>query len=235
MTETVIGVDGCPGGWIAVIWGKTPAHRLCPAFNDVLALEGKVIAVDMPIGFPETHGRSFDSEVRKVLGPRRSSVFPVPSRAAVMCADYREACRINRANSEPPKSIGKQCFNLFPKMREIDALLREAPLQHRVFEAHPEVAFWAMNGRRPLNDPKKQNSKPFNPGIALRRKLLALSGFPLAKLPPLAYLKREVAIDDLIDACACAWVARRILRGENLRFSGEPEMDRYNLRMELNA
>ena len=235
MAETVIGVDGCPGGWIAVIWGRTLTHRLCPAFSDVLALDGKIIAVDMPIGFPETHGRSFDSAVRKVLGARRSSVFPVPSRAAVMCADYREACRVNRANSDPPKSVGKQCFNLFPKMREIDALLRAEPLQHRVFEAHPEVAFWAMNGKTPVNHPKKQGGRPFKPGIALRRKLLAASGFPLAALPPLAYRKRDVAIDDLLDACACAWVARRILRGENIHFSGEPRTDRYNLRMEINA
>jgi len=29
MTETVIGVDGCPGGWIAVIWknGKVQTDR----------------------------------------------------------------------------------------------------------------------------------------------------------------------------------------------------------------
>jgi predicted RNase H-like nuclease len=235
LAETVIGVDGCPGGWIAVIWGRTLAHRLCPTFSDVLALDGRIIAVDMPIGFPEKHGRSFDSEVRKVLGPRRSSVFPVPSRAAVMCEDYRHACSTNRANSDPPKAVGKQCFNLFAKMREIDILLRKAPLQHRVFEAHPEVAFWAMNGRRPVKHPKKQGGRPFKAGIALRRRLLAASGFPLATLPTLAYLKREVAIDDLIDACACAWVARRILRGEHLRFSGEPGTDQYNLRMEINA
>jgi predicted RNase H-like nuclease len=235
LVETVIGVDGCPAGWIAVIWGNSLSHRLCPTFRDVLDLDGKIIAVDMPIGFPEKHGRSFDSEVRKVLGARRSSVFPVPSRAAVMCGDYREACSTNRANSEPQKSINKQSFNLFPKMREIDELLRAAPLQHRVFEAHPEVAFWAMNGKLPVRHPKKQKSQPFEPGIKLRRKLLAAAGFPLAKLAPLTYLKRDVAVDDLIDACACAWVARRILRGENLRFSGEPKTDQHNLRMEINA
>ena len=151
----VIGVDGCPAGWIAVLWGSSITHRLCKTFDDVLALDWRVVAVDMPIGFPPRHGRSFDSDVRKALGVRRSSVFPVPSRAAVMCHDYSEACNMNRDNSDPRKSVNRQSFNLFPKMREIDNVMTEA-LQARVFETHPEVAFWLMNGRQPVPLPKKR-------------------------------------------------------------------------------
>ncbi len=50
----VVGVDGCPGGWIAVRWGEAVTHQLCRSFAEVLAMDAAVIAVDMPIGFAET-------------------------------------------------------------------------------------------------------------------------------------------------------------------------------------
>ena len=34
----VVGVDGCPGGWIAVRWAETVSHHLCRSFADVLAM-----------------------------------------------------------------------------------------------------------------------------------------------------------------------------------------------------
>jgi hypothetical protein len=145
----VVGVDGCPGGWIAVRWAETVSHHLCRSFADVLAMDAAVIAVDMPIGFPQGSGRAAEREVRQRLGERQSSVFSVPSRAAVMCADYREACAANLASSDPPKKVSKQIFHIFPKMREIDALITPE-LQARIVEVHPELAFWAMNGERSL-------------------------------------------------------------------------------------
>ena len=119
----VVGVDGCPGGWIAVRWAETVSHHLCRSFADIVALDAAVVAVDMPIGFPQGSGRAAEREVRQRLGERQSSVFSVPSRAAVMCADYREACAANLASSDPPKKVSKQIFHIFPKMREIDALI----------------------------------------------------------------------------------------------------------------
>ena len=81
----------------------------------------RLIAVDMPIGFPRWHsGREAERQTRARLGDRQSSVFAVPSRAAVMCTDYGEACRANLKNSDPPKKVSKQIFHIFPKMREID-------------------------------------------------------------------------------------------------------------------
>jgi predicted RNase H-like nuclease len=230
----VIGVDGCRAGWIAVIWGSTLEHCLCPTFADVLNLDGAIIAVDMPIGLPETSGRPGDREARAKLGERQSSLFPIPARAAVMCDDFGDACAANAASSDPPKKVSRQCFNLFPKIREIDALMTQA-LQQRVHESHPEVAFWAMNAEQPLALPKKIKSQPSAPGLALRRDLLERAGFPISKLPPSIYPRTIVGADDLIDACACAWVARRILKGENHRFPANPPRDARGLRMEINA
>jgi predicted RNase H-like nuclease len=231
--SSVIGVDGCRGGWIAVRWGAGLSHHFCRSFAEVLAMEASVIAVDMPIGFPVLSGRPAEREVRARLGQRQSSVFSVPSRAAVMCADYAEACRVNLRNSDPPKKIAKQIFHIFPRMREIDALMTPA-LQTRVFEVHPELAFWAMNGAS-LPLPKKVKGQPHGPGLALRKELLAKAGFPMGTLPPAAYRTAEVGADDLLDACACAWSAKRIAEGRNLRFPADPPRDQRGLRMEINA
>ena len=230
----VIGVDGCPGGWIAVRWADTLSHHLCRSFAEVLAMEAQVIAIDMPIGFPQGAGRQAERDVRQRLGARQSSVFAVPSRAAVMCTDYGAACSANLAQSDPPRKVSKQIFNIFPKMREVDALLLPEH-QSRVHEVHPELAFWAMNGEQPLALAKKVKGSPHQPGLELRRQLLARSGFPLQVLPPAAYRRSDVGADDLLDACACAWSARRIAEGRNVRFPEAAVRDARGLRMEINA
>ncbi|MFT3988481.1 DUF429 domain-containing protein [Aestuariivirga sp.] len=232
--SSVIGVDGCPVGWIAVIWNEAVTHRLCRTFAEVLALEAAIIAVDMPIGFPAREGRQAEKDVRKRLGARQSSVFAVPTRAAVACAGYREACTANLEASHPPKKISKQIFHLFPKMREIDALMTPA-LQQRVHEVHPEFAFWAMNGGQPLALPKKVKGTPSPPGLALRRSLLEQAGFPIDDLPEALYRRSDVGADDLLDACACAWAARRIRDGEAIRFPAIDQHDARGLRMAISA
>lgn len=230
----VVGVDGCPGGWIAVRWAETVSHHLCRSFAEVLAMDAAVIAVDMPIGFPRGSGRAAEREVRQRLGERQSSVFSVPSRAAVMCADYREACAANLASSDPPKKVSKQVFHIFPKMREIDALITPE-LQSRIVEVHPELAFWAMNGETSLPLPKKVKSAPHLPGLELRKALLAKAGFPLASLPAADYRRADAGADDLLDACACAWSARRIHEGRSVRFPADPPLDARGLRMAITA
>jgi predicted RNase H-like nuclease len=232
--SAVIGVDGCPGGWIAVRWGETLSHHLCRSFTEVVAMEADVIAVDMPIGLPDFSGREAEREVRTKLGERQSSVFSVPSRAAVMCTDYRAACSANLEHSDPPKKVAKQIFHIFPKMREVDAVMTPA-LQSRIFEVHPELAFWAMNGERPLALPKKVKGRPHPPGLALRQGLLEAAGFPLGSLPPASYRAADVGADDLLDACACAWSARRIAEDRALRFPAFPPTDSRGLRMAIHA
>ncbi len=149
------GIDGCPSGWIVAFARADLSEvrvRLMPRFIDVpTAPEAPaVIAIDIPIGLPERAGyggRAAENAVRPLLGARQSSVFSVPSRAAIAAQDYREACRIALATSEPPRKVSKQLFMLTPKIREVDAALRaDATLSQCVFEVHPEVAFWRLNG-----------------------------------------------------------------------------------------
>lgn len=233
--RSVAGVDGCPAGWIAVLWdgGDHLTSRLCPSFSEVMALAAEIIAVDMPIGLPERSGRPPEREVRARLGERQSSVFAVPARDAVYCADYREACAVNLRHSDPPKKVSKQCFHLFPKMREIDALI-EPSHQSRIYESHPELAFWAMNGEAPLPLPKKLRGTPYPPGLDLRRSLLRRNGLPVDRLTH-DYRRRDVGADDLLDACACTLVAWRILNRRSIRFPADPPLNARGLRMEINA
>lgn len=238
MTTLVAGADGCQPGWAVVlkdVAGLRPPefmvfshmrdllrHRLLPGF----------IAVDMPIGLPDrvgVGGRGPENELRAQLGERRSSVFSIPARDAIFADTFEAACQVALHNSEPPRKISIQAYNLFPKIRELDELLREDPgLAYIVRESHPEGAFMVMNGRQPLSEPKKVKSAIHEPGIKQRKKLLMeVAGFSeafLSQKPP-----KGVGMDDFLDACACAHVAEKMARGQAICMPQHPERDSYNI------
>jgi predicted RNase H-like nuclease len=234
------GVDGCPGGWIAAFvrpQGGEARVRIFGAFAELVAAPETpaIIAVDMPIGLPDragAGGRAAENAVRPLLGQRQSSVFSVPSRSAVYAPDYAEARRIALATSDPPRSVAKQLFNITPKIREVDAALcADAGLAQRTFEVHPEVAFWRLNGERALSEPKKVKSRCHAPGLALRRDLLVAAGLPLAAIdgPP----RKGAGPDDLLDALACAAIARRIHAGIARPFPATMPRDSCGLPMAI--
>lgn len=234
------GVDGCKSGWIVafVRAAGDEAHiRIVPCFADVLAATEAptVVAVDIPIGLPERvgyGGRAAENAVRPLLGARQSSVFSVPSRAALMAADYREACAVALATSDPPRKVSKQLYMIAPKIREVDACLRaDVGAAARVFEVHPEVAFWRLNGARALDEPKKVRGRCHEPGLVLRRRLLIDAGVSAAAVntaPP-----KGAGPDDLLDAFACAMIARRIHAGAARPLPDPPERDGYGLPMAI--
>src|SRR5712671_5700202 len=232
------GVDGCGTGWVVAFARAVDSDiriRIVPRFAEVLAAPEApvVVAVDIPIGLPERAGyggRAAENAVRPLLGARQSSVFSVPSRAAIAARDYRDACRLALATSEPPRKVSKQLFMLAPTIREVDAPLRaDAALSQRLFEVHPELAFWRLNGEQALSEPKKVKSRPYEPGLALRRQLLIKAGLPAAAVeasPP-----KGAGPDDLIDALACVVIAWRIFNGVAQPFPDPPERDAFGLRM----
>jgi predicted RNase H-like nuclease len=234
------GVDGCAGGWIAAFVrpssGEVVLGMFAP-FADVLAAAQRpaIVAVDMPIGLPERAGyggRKAETLVRPLLGQRQSSVFSVPSRAAIEADDYRTACTAALATSDPPRKVSKQLFNIAPKIREVDAVLRaDSLLISHVFEVHPELAFWRLNGERALTEPKKVKSRCYEPGLALRRALLIAAGLPesiVNMIPP-----KGAGPDDLLDALACAAIARRIHAGSAQPFPDPPDRDATGLPMAI--
>lgn len=239
MSDLVAGVDGCRGGWIAVFApasGAACEARLFRTFGEVISSEAGVVAIDVPIGLPEVAirgGRAACNEARARLGARQSSVFSVPARAVLAATTYREACAINLENSDPPRKIAKQTYNILARIAEVDALMTPV-LESRVFECHPELAFWVMNDQRPLALPKKVKSRPFPEGMVLRRRLLARAGLEVPPQPK-AVPGISFGEDDLLDACACAVAARRITLGRAITLPADPPRDAKGLRMAITA
>jgi predicted RNase H-like nuclease len=236
----IAGVDGCRAGWVMALLradGSDLRIAAVPRFADVLAApeQPTVIAVDIPIGLPERTGdggRAAENAVRPLLGMRQSSVFSVPSRAAIYAPDYAQACGVVFATSEPPRKMSKQLFMIAPKIREVDAVLRaDIALVRRVFEVHPELAFWQLNGERALDEPKKVKGKCHEPGLALRRRLLVAAGLSntiVSATPP-----KGAGPDDLLDALACAMVAWRIHAGVARAFPRNVPRDACGLPMAI--
>lgn len=235
----VAGVDGCRAGWIAVLRNvsdpKDLKLQLFEHFADLLSVQPdlKIIAVDMPIGLPDhlgPDGRGAEKAARKHLGMRQSSVFSVPSRAAVYEEDYRASCETSLKTSSPPRKVSKQCFYLFPKIREIDGLMTPA-LQERIHEVHPELAFWRLNEEAEMSLPKKVTSRANPEGLDQRRDLLVSKGLPkpfLDQKPP-----RGCGRDDLLDAAANSLIAERIFNRQAEPFPENYQRDGKGLRMAI--
>jgi predicted RNase H-like nuclease len=126
------GADGCPIGWVVAFArpaGEQVHVRIVPRFADVLAAPESpaIIAVDIPIGLPARvgyGGRAAENAVRPLLGARQSSVFSVPSRAALAAQDYRDACRIALETSDPPRMVSKQLFMIAPPSERLTSRRR---------------------------------------------------------------------------------------------------------------
>jgi len=112
------------------------------------------------------------------------------------------------------------------KIRKVDDLMTPA-LQRRVREIHPEISFWVLNSKKPI-----QQNKKTVPGQAQRHKLLQEIFIDmdsiLAQVPPSGYV-----MDDALDALAAAWTAGQVVLGKAGTLPGTPELDSKGLRMEI--
>jgi len=228
----VCGVDGCPAGWVAVwhdLAGGDLHWEVVPRLADLVAGDRRprVIAVDVPIGLLGAGARRCDVEARARLGGARgASVFPAPIRPVLAASSHVEANEIRRAVEG--KGMSVQAWGIAPKVREADEALRGDPaLRRLVREVHPELCFAAMDGGRPM-----AHSKKFAAGRAMRIELLRRS-FGAAVDEALASKPRGCAVDDLLDAFACAWTAARIVSGTAEVIPAQPPRDEHGLPMEM--
>lgn len=220
----VAGADGCRTGWVICRRDTDGALDIRVVKTLADACEGlSVLAVDMPIGLCDSPrpGRACEGEARALMPGKASSVFPTPCRPALACTSHVHA---NATSKALGLGLNRQTFHLFPKLREVDELLRSRPqLQRIVHEAHPELAFTRMNGGKPVLSKKRQPD-----GHAERRKLLATHGFE-ARLERLAGAGR----DDILDAIACCRTATLIAEGTARRLGPADARDRYGLPMNI--
>jgi len=117
----VVGADGCRAGWVYVAldgeqgWAGGIAPNVRALWRRFQAAE--LILLDVPIGLKERghDERACDVRARRLLGARRSSVFPVPCRGAIYASTYDEACRINMERTG--RGLSKQAWNIAPLIR----------------------------------------------------------------------------------------------------------------------
>jgi len=227
------GVDGCRAGWICASLGVLTGEISQFVYEDACALlagsAGSITAIDIPIGLPDRESRRCDVEARQILGPRASAVFPTPMRSALEAENYVAACE---ASFEAcGKRLSKQSFAILPRIRAVDAMLRETEeLRNAVYEVHPEVCFYFWNSERPMDHPKRSGA-----GF-LERYRLAAEVFPRAfESIRSAIPRRDAADDDILDALAALWTAQRIRLGTAARLPAALEFDRFGLPMRMLA
>jgi predicted RNase H-like nuclease len=124
------------------------------------------------------------------------------------------------------KAISKQLFNILPKIREVDALI--TPLrQERLFEMSPELSLAILAGA-PM-----AHAKTTPAGRAERLRVLG-EVFGREQIDHHAHhTPAGAGIDDVLDAFAGAWTARRCAAAHDLRLGGD--IDERGLRMEVVA
>ncbi len=218
----VTGVDGCKGGWLAISRDTASGVLSHAVHRDAASLlaavaESVAVVIDIPIGLAERGPRECDGAARRLLaGPRAASVFPAPIRPALGAVDRAEADRITRALDG--RGVGAQAWHLYARIRDVDRLLRGSPIwRPRVWEGHPEVCFQAMDGGR---------------AMAQRRRLVARDfGADELQRVRAAHGKGRVADDDILDAFALCWTARRVAAGEAVSLPDPAPCDAYGLRM----
>lgn len=223
----IAGVDGCgKAGWLVASSDSNlsaVAFAVVPGLQQIIEAGYDVVAIDIPIGVPDRGTRSCDLLSRKLVGPRRSSVFPCPIRPSLGASNRLAADAAGRLADG--RGMGPQAWAIVPKIREADRLM-SPELQERVIEVHPELCFHALNGGQPLMHSKHQSI-----GLQYRRDLLLQAGFApsVVDTPP----PRGAAIDDLYDALAALWTAHRRVHGSAGRVPEVPELDPRGLRMEM--
>jgi len=211
-----IGVDGCPGGWVAIGLDERgfAGALLEPTFAELLerCADAEVIAVDIPIGLADAGPREADLATRSFLKGRASSVFITPPRAALEAEDYAAGCALAREITG--KAFSRQAWALRAKILEVDACATDS----RIYEVHPEVSFQILAGQKLSYSKKKWG------GQEERRRLLEGAGIVLPEAPSEA---DRAGADDVLDAAAAAWTARRIARDEARSFpEGAAQLDR---------
>ncbi len=206
----VIGVDGCPGGWVAVALrsGSFESALAADQFSEILShyQAATAVGVDIPIGAERGRFRRVDAAAKKLLGPRSSTLFEVPPAEVLACSDFPSALALCRELTG--KGFSKQSHGLRKRMLEVGAIAKR---DRRIIEVHPELSFRAMAGGGPLAKKKSWN------GVCDRRSLLGEAGI---RVPAqLGATGERAGADDVLDAAAAAWTAHRFAlgRAESLR------------------
>jgi predicted RNase H-like nuclease len=221
--KVLAGVEPCSDGWLVVsakllgVSMLAEPPQVLPTLLDVLDYRPafSFIALHTAVGLLDATlagGRTCDREARRLLGPRRGSAVTSPPLRLVV------------GHSEG-KGVSAVVKSLLPRIREAEQDVASYH-QRTVYEVHPELGFYQLNGDRPMRYPKATVA-----GIEERMALLQdkLNGLDrvLDNRPP------GVALPRLLDACIDLWTARRIAAHAVTRLPEAPEWNVDGMKMEM--
>lgn len=238
MKQDFLGIDACRGGWAGASldahFRYTGELLFWPSAEEFLAgiERWQLSLIDIPIGLTDdvSGTRSCEPLARAMLGARRASIFSPPVRLALDAQNYAEACRINAEVCG--RKISIQSWNIVPKIREVDAVLRNKPaLQSHLRESHPELCFCHLNDGNPFFA-KKKTREGREVRLAVLEKF-SPNARPFFQANLAKFRRKTVAADDLIDAMVLALAAARGAKFGLTRLPQQPEYDRFGLRMEM--
>lgn len=226
-----IGVDGCKGGWIAatINQGKLLLEKYTSLKEIVVRYEKfDEFLIDMVIGLPSNMEQIRpDSEARKMIKERSSTIFPAPCRQSVYAED------VAKAYDENVRVLGKKftplTVGIIPKMREVDNFLQDNKQYKNIIkESHPEVCFARLNGKTVLS--KKSELEGILERIRILSKYSNDINFHKIELAAKNY---KCNIDDIIDAICLAVSANFVHQGEYMVIPESPMMDETGLIMQM--
>jgi predicted RNase H-like nuclease len=207
--RVVLGLDGCPTGWVAVTLrgGRVDDVRVVVTIDEALALQPyAAVGIDMPVGLVDGP-RETDAAARALLPGRAASVFSTAPRGVVAGFVTGELTTHAAATARCVELIGaglsQQAWRIVPKMAEVERVSADGA---ELTEVHPELAFATVAGG-PL--PRKRSW----PGLMLRNELLDRLG---VDLPARFAGDTAAAPDDVVDAAICAWVADGLVAGASM-------------------
>ncbi len=219
-----LGLDGFSGGWVAVLLdGDRHEIRFCRDIAEVLSIGFDRAAIDIPIGMTDDGERACDLLARERLRPHSSRVFIGARRW--LWLEFSDPDLANKdAVRRGQKRVSRQLWHLGPKIMEVDSFVRANP-DHDIREAHPELVFLRLNGRKPLPSKKSED------GIRLRCRLLKRQGIrTIDRWLADERLGTGAKRDDVLDACAVAIAACDAAGGIP---EGSAPRDAYGLPMQI--
>lgn len=236
-SERFSGVDGCKVGWLIVEVDKDGifiTEKVVGDFTGVVinTEQSRLTLIDIPIGLNSDSKaeRSCDVTTRSMLGPRRSSLFPVPVRQAVHATSYEQACQYNREIRGV--SLSRQSWAICSKIAEVDDIMTRQPtLQERIKESHPEICFSALNDWHPMGLSKKlEAGRKDRLNLLCRYSKNAEEFF--IKISN-NYTRRQVALDDMLDAMVLAISAKEAWFNSIPSLPLHPERGCQRIKMEM--
>ena len=228
-----VGVDGCKGGWVAAVieQGELRIEKYLninelidkyPKFDNML--------IDMVIGLPvnqKQYDNRPDSTARRLIAPRTSTIFAVPSRQAVY--EETEEAQIKANRAALGKGLAKQTMAIISKMRELDVFLLENDKYKNVIkESHPEVCFARLNGAVVMTKKSEMH------GLMERVQILS-QFFPNLSVDSISVIAKELHCnrDDIVDAVCLAITANLDLQGDTEVIPKDVMVDNHGLKMQM--